>query len=195
MGQITTDQSHAVIAALIENIDWSQLDFRQAGLQDSVLRNKKQAGAEFLRFLQNGARVQTIGAHVIDCDADPFIPNGLTIESHKKGGQVHWNPANFKLWLHPEQESGGIGGHNLRMWLKNKPVYNACMLDYWLAHPEIIPAECKGKWTYFWDTIYRGSRGGLCVRCLDWYGLHPVSVYDWLVLDWSAHYPAAGSAK
>lgn len=134
--------------------------------------------------------------HIIDCDATPFIPDRLSIESHKKGGQVHWNLAKYKPLLHPEQESGEcVGGYDLHAWLGDKPVYNACVLDFWLAHPEIIPPECKGKWTYFWGTIYRDSDGSLYVRCLDWRGERPVSRHFRLGLDWHVLDPAAGSAS
>ncbi|MCI0563243.1 MAG: hypothetical protein MN733_32600 [Nitrososphaera sp.] len=196
MGQITIDQSHGVMAVLATHVDWSLVDFEQAGLQDLVIRDQQKAGDEFLLFLQNGCRVQVIGEHIIDCDATPFVPDGLTIEEHKKGGQIWWNPANFKPWLHPEQESGEvIAGHALREWGKEKPLYNACVLDYWLAHTEVIPLECKGKWTYFWGTIYRDSYGNLYIRCLRWRGERLAADYDGLVNDWDANCPAAGSAS
>lgn len=196
MGQITIDQSHGIVGILATHVDWTQVDFEQAKLQDFVMRNPQQAGNEFLRFLQNGCRVQVIGSHIIDCDAVPFIPNGLAgIEHHKKGGQLHWNPANFKLWLHPKQVDGVVDGHELHEWLADKPVYNACVLDYWLAHPEIIPPECKGKWTYFPGTTYCDSNGSLFVRDLYWNGERPVSDCSWLGRGWDADGPAGGSAS
>ena len=28
--------------------------------------------------------------HAIDCDADPFIPEGWKVESHSKQGKIEW---------------------------------------------------------------------------------------------------------
>ncbi len=60
MGQITADQSQAVMAALATNTKWSEIDFEKCGLQDSVLRDGQSAGQRFVRFLQNGGRFQII---------------------------------------------------------------------------------------------------------------------------------------
>ena len=61
-------------------------------------------------------------------------------------------------------------GNNLRQELDDQPTLNANVLDYLLAHPELIPEEWKGKAVFFWGTIYRRSDGGLYVRCLYWGG-------------------------
>lgn len=56
MGRITTDQSHQVMATLAINAVWDEIDFEQAGLQDSIIRNSKEAGRQFTVFLKNGGR-------------------------------------------------------------------------------------------------------------------------------------------
>jgi len=56
MGQITVDQSHAVMAILVQNADWETIDF-DAGLQDGIIRNPKEAGRQFTLFLKRGGRV------------------------------------------------------------------------------------------------------------------------------------------
>src|SRR4051812_5109537 len=82
--------------------------------------------------------------HVIDLDANPFVPNNWKVEEHKKGGQFKWNPASIRFHLSPNQQNGKvIEGNKLRKELANEPVLNANILDYLLAHPELIPEEWK----------------------------------------------------
>jgi len=123
-----------------------------------------------MKILQGAVKVVIeVVKHLIDCDADPFVPDGWKVESHKKGGKLEWNPANIRLHLTSNQQNSKcIQGHKLRKELSNEPVLNANVGDYLLAHPELIPEEWKGKCVFFWGTIYRGSLGGLCVRCLCW---------------------------
>jgi hypothetical protein len=61
-------------------------------------------------------------------------------------------------------------GNKLRKELASKLVLNANVLDYLLAHTELIPEEWKGKYVFFWGTIYLYSGGRLYVRCLYWRG-------------------------
>jgi hypothetical protein len=57
VGQISTDQSHQVMAALATNCEWTGIDFQASGLQDLVIRNQKEAGRQFAAFLRNGCRL------------------------------------------------------------------------------------------------------------------------------------------
>ena len=57
MGQITIDQSHQIMATLATNTDWAGIDFKDAGLQDRIIANPKEAGRQFGIFLRNGGRV------------------------------------------------------------------------------------------------------------------------------------------
>ncbi|OYV26978.1 MAG: hypothetical protein B7W98_02790, partial [Parcubacteria group bacterium 20-58-5] len=97
----------------------------------------------------------------------PVVPEGWTIESDI--GQDSFVPA-FSLHLEPEQEKGYIIGTELQERLKGKDVMSAAVLDYLLEHTELIPEAWKGKYIFFWGTVYRDSCGGLCVRCLFWDG-------------------------
>jgi hypothetical protein len=132
---------------------------------------------------------------IVDCDADPFVPDGWTVEEHRKGGQVDLNNISVELYLSKNQQGGKrIEGNALREELADKPVCNAKLLDFNLAHPELIPEEWKGKYILFWGTIYRDSGGFLCVRILYWSD----GRWDWsgirLVAVWGGYYPAAVSA-
>ena len=131
--------------------------------------------------------------HIIDLDADPFLPEGWQVEEHKKGGQLEWDPTKVKLYLSENQRNNRvIQGNKLRAELANQPVLNANVLDYLLAHPELIPEECKGKAVFFWGTIYRNSDGVLCVRCLYWIGGGWRWHYSrWLGDGWYVDGPAA----
>ncbi len=119
--------------------------------------------------------------HVIDCDANPYVPQGWTVEEHKKGGMFEWNLDKVRLHLSPNQKDGKvIQGHKLREELVNEPALKANVLDYLLAHQELIPEEWKGKYIFFWGTVYRDSDGCLCVRYLCWGGGRWVWGCRWL---------------
>ena len=129
--------------------------------------------------------------HIIDCDTDPFIPDGWSVEDHTKGGQLEWNPEKIQLWLSKSQKDGGyIEGNKLRKELKSQSVLNANVLDYLLANPHLIPEEWKGKYVCFWGTIYRSRSGRLIVRYLCWRGGGWDWDYDWLGDVWDDHCPA-----
>ena len=135
--------------------------------------------------------------HVINCDADPFIPNGWTVEDHQKGGQFKFDAAQVELYLDKAQKKGSIEGNKLRKELENKPVLNANILDYLLAHTELIPEDWKKdekgntRYIFFWGTIYRNSNGFLFVRFLYWFGDRWYWNLDWLDYDWNGSGPAA----
>ena len=103
--------------------------------------------------------------HIIDCDAAPFVPDGWSVEEHKRGGQFKFDPTRVELYLCKPQrkEDDIVRGHVLRKELKGKPVMNANVLDYLLCNPHLIPEEWKEnnkgdtRHTFFWGTIYRAS--------------------------------------
>lgn len=129
--------------------------------------------------------------HLIDLDADPFIPNGWKVKEHKKGGLFKFDPANISLYLSKKQKNGIVSGNDLHKELANKPTLNANVLDYLLAHKELIPEEWKGKAIFFWGTIYRDSNGYLCVRCLGWDGSQWYWKYRWIGDDFRSSNPSA----
>ena len=140
---------------------------------------------------------------IIDCDADPFVPDGLTVVEHRKGGQWKFDHDKVALYLSLEQlTSTVIRGDELFRDLKNKPVLNANVLDHLLAHPHLIPeswerdGEGKGRSIYFWGTIYRDDDDDrFYVRCLVWdspvFGHQAWSLTICLDRTWRAHNPAA----
>ena len=188
----------AMVASLCANLPQDETNAFPDELATEMIRDAKRGGAELMRFLRNGARVHVVGNHEIDCDADPFVPDGLEVEKdgHKKGGTLKWDPARLRLHLSTNQRGGKvIQGHKLRKELESEPVLNAKVLDYLLAHTELIPEEWKKVGAiFFWGTIYRDADGKLCVRYLCWYGKQWISHYYWLDCDWSGSNPALLSA-
>ena len=122
--------------------------------------------AEILPFLRGNAEIKIV-RHIIDLDASPFVPEGCKVEEHRKGGQFEWNSSAVKLFpCGIQQGDKGITGHDSRKELADKPVFNANLLDYLLAHPDLIPKEWKEKVIYFWGTIYEYAIGNLFVSGL-----------------------------
>jgi len=82
MGQITPDQSQAVMAVFMTNVDWESIDFEKLGLQDAIIRNPAEAGRQFELFLKNRARM-TIGdpKYILTKPLDPakFLGKDRTI--------------------------------------------------------------------------------------------------------------------
>ncbi len=163
-----------------------------AGATSEDLTKLTQAGvfAKILPILCEGVEEYLV-KHIIDCDSNPYLPDGWSVEEHQKGGQLEWDPEKIQLWLSKSQKDGGyIEGNKLRKELKSQSVLNANVLDYLLANPHLIPEEWKGKYVYFWGTIYRSRSGNLIVRCLYWGGDKWIWGYGWLDDGWGDRYPA-----
>ena len=151
------------------------------------------------RFLAGHSEVVT-KKYVINCNADPFVPDGWRVEEHQTSGPrntglLEWNVSKVSLYLSKKQQGGSIEGNKLREELKGKPVFNATVLDYLLANPDLIPEEWKGKAVFFWGTVYRYSDGFLCVRFLCWHGGRWYWGDYWLGHGWYVGNPAAVSVS
>lgn len=134
--------------------------------------------------------------HVIDCDKDPVIWfDAWSVESHTKMGKLAWKPDEIELYLSEKQKIGHIEGNELRKELEGKPVLNACVLDYLMEHPNLIPDSWKGKYIYFWGTIFRDADGNLFVEFLCWGGFRWFWSDRWLGRGWGGDEPAASLAS
>ena len=68
-----------------------------------------------IRGLFRGTHELNLVKHIIDCDADPFCPDGWEVAEHHKGGQLEWNTSKIKLHLSENQKGGNcIEGNKLR---------------------------------------------------------------------------------
>ncbi len=189
------------------------LDVDQAGELKAAFRRGNWTNAEIKKACEGDFLARTRQAllgyseikqvsHVIDCDTDPFIPNGWRVEEHKKGGQFVWDPTKVELYLSKSQKDGKtIEGNKLRKELENDPVFNANLLDYLLKNPHLIPEEWKKdekgntRDIFFWGTIYRDSDGSLYVRCLYWCDGQWNWRCGWLGFGWDDYAPAARRAS
>lgn len=182
------------------------LDVDQAGELKAAFRRGNWTNAEIKKLCEGDILTQVRNVvrgfadvvpkqHVIDCNAEPFCPDGWKIEEHIPGGKFEWDPNKVDLFLSQKQKKGVIGGNELRQELKGKPVLNAIVLDYLLVHPELIPEEWKGKAVFFWGTIYRDSGGDLDVRYLGWGDSQWYWSSYWLDFDWHDISPAALARK
>ncbi len=130
--------------------------------------------------------------YFIDCDADPFLPDGWKVEEHQKGGIFKWTESLIGLHLDRGQQNGKcIGGHDLRKALQTRKVLNANVLDFLLKHSELIPEEWKGKAVFFWGTVYRYPGGSCCVLYLYWDDGQWHWSVDWLGSGWNRRRPSA----
>jgi hypothetical protein len=153
------------------------------------------------QVLLGHASIQVI-EHLIDCDADPFVPDGWKVEEHQKGGAFKFDASKVQFYLDKGQQNGKyIEGNKLRKALSGKPVLNANVLDYLLKHPELIPDDWKKdengntRYIFFWGTIYRSSDGLLYVRYLCWGGGRWGWDAGWLDCGWGSSNPAAVPAS
>lgn len=166
-----------------------KLAFRRNGWTNSDIKALCEGDilSDVLGVVKGHAEIRHI--HFINCDAAPFIPEGWGVEENRKGGVKHL-PENIVLYLAKKQEKEIVSGYDLRKELADKPVFNANMLDWLLAHPELIPDSWKGQCVFFWGTIYRDfSR--LYVRFLHWDGNQWRWYYLCLDSYFYSNYPAA----
>lgn len=191
-----------------------KLAFRKAGWKNTDIKRLCEGdAAERTLLILRGQAELTIISHIIDCDADPVIPQGwnATIEFHQKGGQVKWELKGDKAYLNGEEvvlhrvkgqvKGKVIEGHELRKKLTGEKVLNANVLDYLLKHPELIPESWKKDsegntlYIFFWGTIFRNSDGDLHVRYLYFVDGQWLWSSGWLDRVWDVVGPAAVLGK
>lgn len=198
MGQITTDQSHQVLATLITNTDWITIDFAGSGLQDSVIRNPQEAGRQFTAFLRNGGKMMIGDPRIIPIDRsksfDPtFIGEGWKViedetDTHSAAlTQVDLSNVLLVTMLQTG-ESYTTGEERLK---RLKPYYlrlDARVFKTLWENQFLIPGAWKQKvngniqFIRFDGTVLQSAYGHRCVLCLYWRG----DAWDWNVR-WLAH--------
>ena len=120
---------------------------------------------------------------IIDTDLVPLAPDGFLLESHLGFGRWQLHSEEIELFLSEEQKKKFHLGNRLKklLWsLKDKKFLNVNVLDYLLAHQELIPESWKGKYIFFWGTIYSRAGDGRCVYCLYWSGGKWTRIFRWL---------------
>ncbi|MBI2474942.1 hypothetical protein HYV69_00765 [Candidatus Uhrbacteria bacterium] len=174
---------------------WTKADVNKLGQGDLL--------ANVLKVVR-GTAVVKILKHVVDlagdCMPESWKKQKWEIERHVGDGQLELDLSKIQLHLSPNQkDSKTIEGNDLRAELEDSkvPVLNACVLEYLLAHPEIIPEDWKvdekgnTRYIYFWGTVYRNPDGVLYVRCLFWSDGAWSWGCAWLDNGWGGQGPAA----
>lgn len=121
----------------------------------------------------------------IDCDANPWAPNGLKVKRQKNGGIItvercggtlFTNGAEVELYISERQRAGqdDVLIPEVIDEIAEKRVLNACVLDYLLDHQEFIPESWKKDENdypiniFFLGTIYQNKRHWDYIRGMYW---------------------------
>jgi hypothetical protein len=108
--------------------------------------------------------VEVVEGDLVDCDAYEChgYPNGYVVEHQRLGklklkscdGELYANGVRIILCRSRKQQArGSIRGCKLLKELRGKPVLNACVCEYLVKHPCLIPDLWSGTHVHFWGTI------------------------------------------
>ena len=184
MGQITVDQSHQVVATLVTNTAWEEIDFEGTGLQNLVIRNPKEAGRQFTAFLKNGGRVIVGEPRIIHIDRtvpfDPvkFLGQGWTIDEQDERSLTlnQVDLAKIQLEHMLKKDERWIKGEEKLKRLKKAGYVrlDAKVFQILWEDQALIPESWKEKtngnttFTFFDGTVFRNPYGYRDVLCLCW---------------------------
>jgi hypothetical protein len=106
---------------------------------------------------------QMIAGRVIDCDPEPKAAKDWTVHWHNNIGKIAWQVERVQLLIFDSQPKPGVSfdeystvesGIQVAHQLDGLITLNANVLEYLLVHPELIPETWKGRYVFFWGTIY-----------------------------------------
>jgi hypothetical protein len=194
----TTPQSHQIMSALATNVDWSKVRFEDANLQEAIIRNPERAAEQFMKFLNNGAKLIIGEPKFIDVNrSKPFNPafigNGWTIwkgpiDGKGLEGEEEQDARSLALArvdltqirLQSPLKSGEktVKGETKLARLKEAGHVrlDAQVFQTLWENQDLIPPQWKEKtngnttYIFFDGTVLRRSGGGRCVLCLYWLG-------------------------
>ncbi len=88
-----------------------EIAFRKAGGTNSdftrMTQNEERL-RQILAIVRGAVKIEIVG-RLIDCDADPFVPEGWSVEEHRKGGLIDLATMKLSLFLAEQQKKGSIG--------------------------------------------------------------------------------------
>ena len=172
MSKPNIGQSHSVIQALANNVNWEILD--HSTLQ-KIIDDPKEAGKQFTIFLKNGGKVIVDGPKIIQIDRsksfDPvtFIGEGWSIEEQDEKSlvltEVDLSKVVFETTLEKNEKS--IKGENKLKRLKEKSCIrlDAKIFQMLWENQHLIPENWKEKtngnttYIFFDGTVLRNSVG------------------------------------
>jgi len=179
---VSTDQSHAVMAALATNVDWSELDLE---VLQGIIRTSKDAGKQFTAFLKNGGKmiIGKINSIFIDrskpFDPEKFIGKGWSIEEQDERSlsitELDLDKVQFKTCFKSGENL--IKGEEKLKRLKadGRVRLDAKIFQMFWGNLHLIPGSWKEKvngnirFILFDGTILRGPDGDRYALSLYWY--------------------------
>lgn len=104
---------------------------------------------------------------VIDCDIEPFSPEGLEVDYHAGGGTLDLRTANIDVHRTDDQKTGWVHGLELlrRLSLVDN-LLTANVLDFLWVNPHHISGTWDRWEVCFWGTIYKDRHNATYVRNL-----------------------------
>ncbi len=156
MSSYTEGQVHQLANAL-ERAGFTADDLRVLGQSNKL--------PDVLKAIRGHGAVDDLGTN-------PSVSWGRVVVEHSRGGKFEWDPSRASLYLsRDQQDDKNVRVGQLREELAGKQVANANVLDYLLAHPELIPYQWIHRRILFSGTLYRYVGGSSYVRCLYFSGI------------------------
>ncbi len=204
---VSTDQSHAIMAALATNVDWAQLN--PDLLQEQVVRNATEAGRHFTAFLKAGARLVSNQPTIITIDRSQpfdlakFIGPGWFIEEQEQDQRslalTKVDLAKVELITCLKPGEAQVGGEERLKRLKQdgRIRLDAKIFQTLWENQSLIPGAWKEKmngnttYIYFDGTPLRNPRGSRYALCLYWRDGQLDWCYRWLEYGWGSNAPSA----
>ena len=204
MSKPNIDQSHMVIQALANNVNWEILI--HSTLQ-KIVDDPKEAGKQFTIFLKNGGKVIVSAQTIINIDRskpfDPttFIGNGFSIDEQDDKSLALTEIDLTKVMFDTTLEKGEktVKGENKLKRLKEKNVIRldvGIFKELW-ENQHLTPEKWKENtnknttFLFFDGSILRNSNDDRFVLCLYWNGGRWVWSYYWLGNDFNVSIPSA----
>lgn len=149
-----------------------KLAFRRAGFDNRDVKRliEEPNTLKDIREVWEGYLAFKPADHIIDCDADPC--DMKRVATHRKMGKWKWNPDEVDFYIPEAQKQAtaqkqtetnnkhmGSDGYTVLEALSGKPVMNANVRDYLVAHQRLIPESWRQYRTItFWGTVYQEVR-------------------------------------
>lgn len=201
---VSIAQSHAVVQALANNVDWPSLN---SEVLQGIVKNPKESGKQFTKFLKNGGRVIIGKPTIIPIDRDiPFNPAEFIGKDWKIAeedeislalAEVNLDEVHFDDMLESGENSIKGEAKLERLKAVGHIRLDAKIFQTLWENQQLIPESWKEKingntrYSFFDGTILLNPGGRLIVLCLYWDGGRWHWYYHWLDSDWYVNDPSA----
>ncbi|MES2953315.1 MAG: hypothetical protein V4674_02045 [Patescibacteria group bacterium] len=134
-----------------------KLAFRRTGWTNAEIKMLCE-GSKLRKVLLTLRGWAEISVPKVDLSASPSLYSSLAVVQEHEVGPQHWewDPGNTELYVHQYQRKGwALNTVELRKELAGRKTLNACLIDFLLAHPHLIPPEWESWHVLFLGTTYR----------------------------------------